>query len=208
MLPPLFTWIALPHLPQVPEHFVKLGLDKVNNPAESNQNFSLKITTPDYMNRKLVMNGQQINSRCQVNFAMGAEWESWVQANIIDTYLETGIRKSVGDSTVAGPHVDNPGKLRFYYLIDRGGDNVETVWYIKPGEPAIFDMSTWDRPYPYSHDNIDELIVLDRARFPLNTWILFNGYILHGVHNVEYDRINFNISFKPEDIDFNITTKV
>ena len=207
MLPPLFTWIPLAHLPQVPEHFVKLGLNKVNDSNEPNQNFSLNITTQEYMDRKLTHKGKTINSRCQVNFSMGPEWDIWVKDNIISTFIETGIRKSVGNSTVAGPHVDNPGKLRFYYLVDRGGENVETVWYLKPGDPAVFDMTTWDKSYPYSHDNIDELIVLDRAKFPLNTWILFNGYILHGVHNVEYDRINFNVSFNPKDINFNITGK-
>lgn len=207
MLPPLFTWILMPQLPSVPEHFVKLALDKVNDPTEPNQNFTLNITTQEYMNRKLILNGEQINSRCQVNFDMGIKWKTWVRENIINTFQETGVRKSVGDSTVTGPHVDNPGKLRFYYLLDSGGDNVETVWYIKPGKPAVFDMTTWDKPYPYSYNNIDDLIVLDRAQFPLNTWILFNGYILHGVHNVTRDRINFNVSFHPRDINFNITTK-
>ncbi len=203
MLPPLFTWFPLPNLPKIPDHFVKLGLDKVNAKDEPNQNFLLNITTQEYMDRKLIQNGKEINSRCQVNFNMGLEWEQWVRENIITTFTETGIRKSVGDSTVTGPHVDNPGKLRFYYLIDAGGDNVETVWYLRPGQPAIFDMTKWDKPYPYSYNNIDDLIVLDKTIFPLNTWILFNGYILHGVNNVTHDRINFNVSFKPENLNIN-----
>ena len=70
---------------------------------------------------------------------------------------------------------------------------------MKPGEPIIFDADSWNKPYPYSYDNVDELTVIDRAYFPMNTWILFNGYILHGVNNITGTRINFNISVKPEN---------
>ena len=199
MLPPLFTWIPQPQLPKIPEHFVQLGMDKINAPSEENQNFKLSITTQEYMDRKIIQNGREINSKCQINFHLGKEWESWVRENIHPNFEETGIRLSVGDSTTAGPHVDNPGKLRFYYLIDRGGEAAETIWYMKPGKPIIFDADSWNKPYPYSYDNVDELVPIDRAYFPLNTWILFNGYILHGVNNVTCTRINFNVSIKPEN---------
>ena len=204
MKPPLFTWIPLPHLPQVPDHFVQQGLDKIHNPVEENQNFSLKITTQEYMDRMIIQNGREIHSKCQVNFNMGTAWENWVKQNIFPKFDDTGIRVSVGDSTTAGPHVDNPGKIRFFYLLDRGGDDAETVWYQQPGEPTVFDADSWNKDYPYSYDNIDELTVIETAKFPLNTWILFNGYILHGVNNVVGTRVNFNVSVKPDYFKFEI----
>jgi hypothetical protein len=200
MLPNLFTWIPLPDLPQVPEHFVKQGLDLIANPPAENQNFTLGLCNQEYMDRKLIRNGQVINTRCQVNYNMGNAWAKWVRENIFPVYQETGIRVSVGNSDTTGPHVDNPGKLRFFYLVDSGGDDAETVFYMKPGDPVIFNMDTWNQVTPYSHDNIDELIVLERARFPLNTWVLFNGYILHGVNNVTSSRINFNVSILTEQL--------
>jgi hypothetical protein len=204
MLPHTFTWVALPHLPKVPSNFIDLAFEKIKSPPE-NKNFSLKITTPDYMNRKIIQNGQVINSRCQVNYDMGEEWDTWVKENIFAKFQETGLRLSVGeDTTTGGPHVDNPGKIRLFYLIDRGGEDAETIFYIKPGQPVVFDADSWDKDYPYSHDNIDELLVLERVKFPLNTWLLFNGYILHGVNNITGDRLNFNVSIKTEDFQIDV----
>jgi hypothetical protein len=160
------------------------------------------------MNRKIIQNGQVINSRCQVNYDMGENWDTWVRENIFSKFQETGLRLSVGeDTTTGGPHVDNPGKIRLFYLIDRGGEDAETVFYIKPGQPVVFDADSWDKDYPYSHDNIDELLVLERAKFPLNTWLLFNGYILHGVNNITGGRLNFNVSIKPEDFQIDVIEK-
>jgi hypothetical protein len=184
----------------VPEHFVQQGLDLIANPPDENQNFTLGICNQEYMDRKLIRNGQVINTRCQVNYNMGDAWNKWVRENIFPVYQETGIRVSVGNSDTTGPHVDNPGKLRFFYLVDSGGNDAETVFYMKPGDPVIFNMDNWNQVTPYSHDNIDELTVLERARFPLNTWVLFNGYILHGVNNVTGSRINFNVSILTEQL--------
>jgi hypothetical protein len=205
MLPHTFTWVPLLHLPSVPDHFVDLAFDKIKNPPVDNKNFTLKITTPEYMQRQIVQNGKKINSRCQVNYDMGQEWADWVRNNIFAKFQETGLRVSTGiDTTTGGPHVDNPGKIRLFYLIDRGGDQAETVWYINPGQPVVFDADSWTKDYPYSHDNIDELTVLERAQFPMNTWILFNGYILHGVNHVTGSRANFNVSIRPEDFQIDI----
>jgi hypothetical protein len=201
MLPNVFTWMPLPHLPKVPDHFIKMAYQKVDNPEEQfNKNFALGITNQAYMDRRIIYKGKEIGSHCQVSFDLGPLWEDWVRENIHPVFEDTGVRLSWGDSGVGGAHVDNPGKIRFFYLLERGGDDAETVFYYHPDIPFIFDMDKWDKKYPFSYDNIDELFVVERAKFPLHTWILFNGYTLHGVEGIDISlrRINFNVSVKPE----------
>jgi len=204
MLPTLFTWMPLPDLPKVPDRFIAHGLNLIADASGPDQNLELGIVDQGYYDRKLIKNGQEIATRRQTNYNMGAEWEAWVGDNIFPTFEETGLRISQGPANYSGPHVDNPGKIRFFYLIDRGGENTETVFYLRPGEPAIFDMDNWHHPRPYTYNNIDNLIVLDRAKFPLNTWVLFNGYILHGVENVTAPRIFLSVSIKTNDFAFHV----
>lgn len=213
MLPNLFTWLPLPHLPQVPEHFVQRALD-IAKDAESktwtddNKIFSLGIARPEDYKRKLIQNGEEINTRIQRVFFMGEDWEQWVRENIFPRFTETSVRPSLGDSRTHGPHCDNPGKIRLYYLLDRGGEDAETVFYHKPGTGnAVWDV---DKHYeennkaPILCNNIDELEVIDRVKFPLHQWVLFNGYVLHGVNNVDHMRVNLNVSIRPEDFTFDI----
>ena len=204
MLPNLFTWMPLPDLPKVPDRFIQRGLELIEDGTGVDQNISLKMLDNSHYDRRLIKNGQEMPTRKQVNYNIGAEWDSWVREHIFPTFEETGIRFSSGSATHTGPHVDNPGKIRFFYLIDRGGEDTETVFYLEPGKTPIFDMDNWNQAKPYTYNNIDELIVLDRARFPLNTWVLFNGYILHGVENVTAPRIFLSVSIRPEDFIFHI----
>ena len=201
MLPHVFTWMPMPHLPQIPAHFIRRAYEVLENPQEQvNKNFELGITNQEYMDRKIIKDGKEVGSHCQVSFDLGEEWDRWVVENIHPVFDDTGVRLSWGDSGIGGPHVDNPGKIRFFYLLERGGEDTETVFYYHPDIPFIFNMDEWNEKYPFSYDNVDELHVVERAQFPLHTWILFNGYTLHGVENIDTTkrRINFNVSVRPE----------
>ena len=204
---PLFTYIPLPHLPQIPEKFIKQGMALIESGTAIDQNLhnkELHVNTPEYLTRKIIKNGVEMPTRGQASYFLGEEWESWVRENIHPRSFDTGIRLSIGTSTQHGAHVDNPGKLRFYYLVERGGEEATTIWYMKPGAPIVYNGDTENRNCPYTENNMDELIEIDRTQFPIGQWVLFNGYVLHGVENVTGRRVNFNVSVKPWDCEFNI----
>jgi len=191
MLPPLFTWLPLTQLPKVPQHFI-------------NQCYNLKSCKS-----KL---GMWPDGRTEyTDYYLGEEWHEWVKQNIISTFSETAVR-IVPPTNESGAHTDNPSKLRLFYLIERGGDKAETIWYYKPGGPMMVDNRSWvstDKSSQWSgyyHNNLEELIVLDRVKYPLNTWVLINPYILHGIENVESERIFFVVNVHPEQISYNISS--
>lgn len=210
MLPNTFTWLPLPHLPKVPEKFIQRARELAVPLADQKDNIMIDrgVYTLDYKNRTIIKDGVEMKSRCQESFLMGDDWEQWVKENIVDRFDETTgkLNVAIDNSTIHGAHVDNPGKIRLYYLIDRGGDEAVTIFYHKPGDPFVYDMDNHNSPTPIHYLNMDELTEIERAVFPLNQWILVNGYTLHGIINVTGPRLNLNISIRPEDFTFDIRT--
>jgi hypothetical protein len=207
VMPPVFTCIPLPTLPQVPQHFVDHVLNVGHNNLLDEDNIMPAGKSSLYRDRDVILNGVAQKSKVTARYALGDEWELWVKQNIIDNYYDTSARITVRNQySVTGPHVDYPGKIRLFYLVDSGGPDVETVWYMRPGEPVLFDTETWgsEHGYPYCDNNIDKLLVIDRKQIPLNTWVAFNGYIRHAVLNQTGCRIFFDISMRPENFNFTI----
>ena len=49
--------------------------------------------------------------------------------------------------------------------------------------------------------------MLDRAKFPLKSWALFNGWIMHGVENVTETRMFITVDMRPDAFDFQLVAK-
>jgi len=190
-----FTWLSLPTLPRVPQHFVDLcrSLAKVPGP-EGDLHDKRGIVPPGYRNRTIIKNGVEMQSRMQTAFELGDEWKAWVKENLHPEYTETSGRLSYGNSPVHGAHSDTV-LYRLFYLIDPGSEQTETVFYVKPGYGLLYGQETDN----ICENNIDELIEIERVRFPVQQWILFNGQVLHGVDNVYGNRININVTVRPEN---------
>jgi len=200
----------MPGLPQIPQHFVDRAMNIAQDPPLQEQDMiidQLGSYQLDYRHRTVIKDKMTFSSRCQQAFPLGEDFEFWVKQNIHSHAQEANLRISFGDSTVHGPHVDNPAKIRFFYLLDNGGNQAETIFYHRPGSPFVYDADNWNSLNPIHHNNIDELNVIDRVCIPLKTWILFNGYVLHGVNNVERQRVNINVSFKPDTFDFAVKVR-
>lgn len=203
---PTFTWLPLPHLPQVPQKFI----DEIKSrayPAPSPEEdilHVLELTSPHYKKRVVTKDGVAQASRTTEGYELSEEWTDWVKENITDNFVRTHVSLSIpydGKTTLHGAHVDHCNTLKLFYLIDRGGDNAETTFYVKPGHPMIWDITTREHIW---FTNIDDLVEIDRAQFPLNSWILLNGYVIHGVENVTGDRLNINIFVTPDQFDFDL----
>ena len=200
----MFTWLPMLHLPKVPDHFVEMALNATKQKHIVNTNAYMYNT--GYQNRQLHKDGKAIPSRVQHGYPMSPEWEQWVRENIVSDFIETSARMSVGDSDTHGIHADNPFKWKFYYMLDRGGDNAETVFYKEKNQPII-RQSTADSitcVNDYSDPNVFEV---ERVQFPLHTWVLFNATVLHGVEKITGDRKNIAISIVPDSIDFSFIQK-
>jgi hypothetical protein len=202
---PVFTCIPMPGLPSVPQHFVDRVLAIGHSGQLGEKDIMPYGKNPAYIDRDVMINGVVQKSKITAKYALGNEWEDWVRTNITDRYYDTGARITIHNNrSTTGPHVDYPGKLRLFYLVDSGGPDTETVWYLRPGEPTLFDTDTWyaRHGHAYCDNNVDELIELDRRQLPLNQWVLFNGYIRHGVMNQRGCRMYFDIAMTPDNVRF------
>jgi hypothetical protein len=211
MLPNFFTWLPIHHLPLIPDHFIAqaIGIAKTANQNSENYLVSQGLTNKSYQDRILTRQGKNIPTRYQQAFSLGDSWNHWVRTNIFPKFFDTSLRVNIGNSDTHGAHVDNPGRVRLFYLVDAGGENAETVFYHKSGWPFVHDADANQKinERSISYDNIDELTVVERVKFPLHQWILFNGYVLHGVENITHNRVNFTVDLKPEHFNFTIVPR-
>lgn len=201
----------MPHLPAVPDHFVKELIERSKSQTyDADEMEKRGMRTVGFKHRTIIHNGKQSMSRGQEIVHMGDEFTDWIRENIASSFVEVEGRVNIspdGKTTTHGAHVDNPGKIRLYYLVDPGGADVETLFFMKPGGPVVHDMDSHKSAEPIHHLNMDELIVIDRARFPVGQWVLFNGYVMHGITGVTGPRLNFTVNFKPDQINYFIKPK-
>lgn len=210
----MFTILPLDTLPPVPEHFIERAINLVRNRHSLEDKNVTRGLMPEYSyhDRDVkVGDGTVMKSRAGESYDMGADWEDWVRNNIIPTWIETSVKCTAGihagNSTIHGAHVDtstpdHPYKLKFFYLVEEGGDDVITTWYQQNGHPAVRLDSTPEN-IVCSYDYQD-LTVLDRVRIPRRKWIFFDTRVMHGVENILTDRIMLVVSVDPAAVTFEI----
>jgi len=214
---PSFTWLPQDHLPKVPDKFVDLALAKTKSgrlkplmaPFDRNSRPALDwnmVGTPGYK-RIITVDNQQVQSRWVDGFELGQEWECWVKQNIIQNFIKTTARSIVGNIQTLGAHIDNPGKLRFFYLLETGGDDVQTVFYKLPDKDFIFNHQFTDTAHAIHYNDTSELVEIQKLKVEPCRWILYNGYVIHSVENIQSPRIFLDIIVRPEDIDISIKCK-
>jgi hypothetical protein len=93
------------------------------------------------------------------------------------------------------PHVDGNGRDYFFiYLLDTGGDNVISEWFIEPGHELV---RKWD-PVSLWHvaDTRSLQLVFDVVLKP-KTWYYLTANILHSVSNITGMRSAITARFLP-----------
>lgn len=195
----MFTWLPMAHLPQVPDYFLNIASELIQNPPDGDVEFVDQQTgVEQYKNRKLVKDGSVIGSRRQRGLQMPSEWGEWVKKNIVKEYIETSVRVSEGNSTVHGAHCDFRRKWKLYYLLERGGDGATTTFYQQRDFPIVRDEITDLDSELITCNNYGDLTIVDRVQWPLHQWVLLNTMILHGVEGVTGSRSNFTVGIKPD----------
>jgi hypothetical protein len=196
----MFTWLALPDLPPVPDHFVDRAISAVQDPNFCNEitaNYEVTNQATSYRTRKLLRDGKETNSLYLSGKRIGEDWEHWVKQNIVPEFHETGVRVATGENTTThGAHADswqgNPPRAsyKFYYLLQSGGEQVETVFYKQTDCPVERQPTKQNPVTIYDYSSIQEI---DRVKFSVGQWVLLNTNILHGVENVIGQRINLTV---------------
>lgn len=202
----MFTILPLGTLPTVPEHFVTRAKQLVRQTSYDNL-CKNDYTQPGYLDRDLVLaDGSTTKSRHVESVAMGDDWEKWVRENIISQFIETGVRTSVGDGiSVHGPHADAPIKWKFFYLIEEGGDNVLTSFYLEQGHLAVRNSSPDNIVSPR---NYSDIMAIDTVRIPVNRWVFFDTRVIHAVENIITNRTMLVVSVHPDDVTFAVLPRL
>jgi hypothetical protein len=91
------------------------------------------------------------------------------------------------------PHQDFHAEWSLNYVIDAGGDNVETYWLQERGQeirPGWKPISYWRY-----HKELDEIHV---EKIPVGQWVLISVDIVHGTRNQTSDRISLSVKISAE----------
>lgn len=102
------------------------------------------------------------------------------------------IRQWAWGSHTTTAHTDYLRDSQLLYITDPGGPNVETHWFIEPGEPLI-------RPWKLAMHCIDDTRHFEKVCSTVlkpNTWYYFNTAILHSVTNMVSERVAFSVVSK------------
>lgn len=89
-------------------------------------------------------------------------------------------------------HTDWKRSWTLFYVIDTGGSNVITSWYIEEGKPLVRE---WDPSLSKIEDNSPYKKVFEMTLKP-QTWYFFNSSILHSVENATSVRSMLFVNFK------------
>lgn len=201
----MFTCIPLDYLPTVPQHFVDRALQLVREGTAENA-VAYAYTQSGYLARDTTLpDGTVSKTRYNGSYAMGSDWEQWVRENIVDCFVETGVRTSIGKGiTLHAPHVDSPPKWKFIYLLEEGGDKIITTLFREKDKPLVRISQPDNIVYATSYDN---LVEVDSVRFPLGKWILLNTQIIHDAKNILGDRSMLVATVDPDQVEFTLRKK-
>ena len=189
-------------LPKVPEHFVKQAYDILEE--ESKNNISNWHDIPgytEYRHREVRhLDGHVFKTAGTTRYTVSKEFEEWVEQHFMG-YPITRYGISVMDvdhGRTLAPHVDTSRDYTIQYLLDLGGDEVDTVWWRERGKPVArpdlrqnYDPANTIQDY----SNLDEI---DRVRLEPGVWAILNASVLHSVENIVRPRIAFQVGLDVE----------
>jgi len=208
----IFTYCFL-DLPDPPQSIIDAAYKVLEDPSEQDRVNKLKQLPGygAYQYRTITReDGTTFTTAGTHRYWISEEFEDWVREHFQQDPKGCGISvfDQVGPSLA--PHVDASRNFTVQYLLDCGGDNVETVWYREKGKDIVrpdlrsnFDPNATINSY----DRVEEI---DRIKLPLHCWGCLHANILHSVENVERPRIAIQISrdTPPEHIKWTYTSKI
>jgi hypothetical protein len=119
--------------------------------------------------------------------------EQWVKDNVSANCSEISAQY-IGDGTAFSPHTDGgPRQYILNYLIQAGGEAVETQWWQEAGEDLIRPGTPLQFPFT------DQLELVKSTVFEVGSWSALYGKVIHSVTNVTGKRIALSIAISKEE---------
>lgn len=126
-------------------------------------------------------------------FFVSSEVEQWVRDNISADCSEISAQY-IGEGAAFSPHTDGgPRQYILNYLIQTGGDAVETQWWQEEGEDLIRPGTPLQFPYT------DKLKLIRSTVFDVGSWSALYGKVIHSVTNLTGKRIALSIAISKEE---------
>lgn len=117
---------------------------------------------------------------------------NWVSKNITPNFGQVGSQVIYHGQTFS-PHTDGgPREYILNYIVETGGENVETQWFEEPGYPLVREPSM---QYP----DPSHLKAVKKVVFPKGSWTMLYGRIIHAVAGVEGQRVQLSIALSKEE---------
>lgn len=171
--------VFLDHLPPVPEELLTYDFD-----------------LDDYffgnsVNRICVKNGNEFIAGKHRRQDINQELRYWLKQNIISNWHSVGYGRDI--SPCNGPHVDRSARYKLLYLIDPGGDQVETVFWEPMSNECSFTTDTM------FFNNYDDLERVDTFVLKPKQWIiLYGNYHIHSVENIQGTRVTLQLGLQKD----------
>jgi hypothetical protein len=182
----MFTYRIVNNLPSVPQYFIDRALEKKKNLFLGNVEDNLPNW---YKGRKLIIDGKEESTAYQETVNLEQEFTVWCQKNIHPNGFDCQVSMTDHrNGRYWGAHTDLTREFTIIYLLESGGPDAETVFYIEPGKPVR------RTGFQEVCNDYSKLIVLERNKFPLQKWVIIDAMVLHGVENITDTRISFQIS--------------
>ena len=184
--------------PKIPDRFSAEIFSTVQSPANAlvkkHQNYP---GFDEWRQRKLIKtNGDIISSILVSRYPLSDDLNQWLLDNIHPNPVRQHISLYSNNSESFGPHVDEDREELWLYLLETGGEKVETIWYQERGHPVIRrDLQGLKETY-MTMEKCDyrELDELERFEIPLNTWVSIDTTVIHSVEGLTGSRLAIHVT--------------
>jgi hypothetical protein len=124
--------------------------------------------------------------------------KNWLLLNVVSNlknYLVTDMSiQTISPSYPTTPHVDGAGEVSVFYILDLGGDNVQTSWFVQGGYPLVRDRTVRNIR---TFDNVEMCFT---TTLQPKKWVLLQSNILHNVTNITTLRTSVALRFVEKQI--------
>jgi hypothetical protein len=191
-----YAYLDLPPLPDsvVAAAWAALATNQGNHEVKVNNWLNLPGYA-EYEYRDFTLrDGSKVKTIKSHRYSISEEFDAWVRKYFDQDPAPCGVAVYDDHSSFFAPHVDISRDYTIMYILDTGGNQVETSWYqqhgyplIRPDLKSVFDSDRITK-------NFDTLKEIDRVCFPAQQWVCINSAILHAVENVDSTRVAIQIS--------------
>ena len=126
-------------------------------------------------------------------YNLGKLTDEWIRDSIASEYSQMG-SQVMRNGDAFFPHTDGgPRRYILNYLIDTGGEQVETRWYQQPGYNLYREGDAMQWP------DKSNLNIIHTEIFPVKSWTMLFGKVIHSVVGLTSPRMQLSISFSAEE---------